>query len=259
MSYAAISDTERFFEQFATSYYGSRIQPVGTLYIDITSLQSDLESSYTRMNTYLDAINRIPIVPIGTNIKTGSYHPLLIEWNCCDTIYYKLKARHSQENAGKLPDWMEGFYRRGTQIFQDIANGYITLDTDTTNRGIGYPTIVARTGMATLYSNWDSGFYSGSDFAKQFRIKISDTSAGSNIGQAQFQYSEDDGVSYLAPNYFTGTVWCVIHSGLQIRWAAGLGTIAQLVVGDTWRIECIPVNMYHIQGNQVRSSTFRIG
>ena len=53
MSYAAIQDTEKFLEKFATNYYGSKLSPLGTLWIDTVSVQSDLDSSFGRINTYL--------------------------------------------------------------------------------------------------------------------------------------------------------------------------------------------------------------
>jgi len=261
-SYATYSDLDRFLEGFATHYYGNRNNPPGTVVIDTTTLDGDLDASFNRINVLLDSIGRVPIVPVGTNVKTGYYHPHLIEWNAVDTIYNKLRSRHMTEFRDGIPDWMQNFATRANEIFNDIIAGKVVLDTDTTNRGIGYPVKVGTiVGVATFHSNWDSGFYTASDYPKIFRIKISGTTEGSAIGQAYFQISEDDGYSYDATESATGTTWISIKSGLNVRWepAATLyGTQAQLSLGDTWQIRCVPMNVESIN-SMSRFKTFRRG
>lgn len=247
MSYASLRDLDRYFEKFATLYYGNVDNPAGTVVIATTDLLEDVNVSFNKLNTILDGFQRIPIVPIGTNIKTGSYHPYLVEANACDTIYTKLQARHMTEYANGLPEWMRAFGSRVDSILSMIASGNIVLDTDTTNRGIGYPIRLSGTGVATLYTNWDSGFYEGSDYPKELRIKVTDaTTVGSRVGEAYYKVSYDAGVSWETDNRTTGTEWQHIESGLKIRWAPGLGTSDQYVVGDEWKIDCIPVSIQHV-------------
>jgi hypothetical protein len=247
MGYAAISDFNRYFENFATIYYGNSANPAGTVEIATSQLQLDIEASFGKLNTILDGFQRIPIVPIGTNIKTGSYHPYLIEANACDTIYTKLYSRHAPEYSDGLPEWMRAFGTRVENILFLISQGNIVLDTDTTNRGIGYPIRVAGTGQATMYTNWDSGFYSASDYPKELRFKIIDTTTtGSNVGQAGYQISYDAGVSWEDGTRTTGTEWQSIVDGVKVRWAPGLGTIDQHIVNDQWKVNCIPMNIQHV-------------
>lgn len=261
MSYAQIVDFRRYYERFATLYYGDSENLAATAEISTTEMQSDIDASFNKLNTILDSFNRIPIVPIGTNLKTGSYHPYLIELNACDTIYTKLRARHQSEHSAGLPDWMTSFGSRCEWILSQIAQGGIALDTDTTNRGIGYPMIMVGSGVATIFSNWDSGFYDGSEYPKEYRLKIIDTTAvGSNVGQAYFTVSADGGASFETATRTTGTDWQDIEDGFKVRWypAATLGTNTQHVVGDEWKVDCIPVNVQHIS-QPSKYSTFKRG
>lgn len=245
--YATFSNFQELLEDFGTNYYGTSAG--GTLNgIDVTSWQSAIDSSFNRINIQLDTIDRIPIVPIGT-MKNGLYHSALIEWNVCDVIWNKLRSRHTPEYDGKLPEWMLGFGSRGKEIFNSILNDEISFETDTTNRGIGYPIPVTQVGVATFYSNWDSGFYNASDYARTYRIKITATTDGNLIGQPKFQLSLDDGYSYLVDTEaVTGTGWINLSTGLAFRWAPALspGTFKQLELGDTWKISCIPLNVSHV-------------
>ncbi len=208
----------------------------------------------------MDAIGRIPIVPVGTNPKTGSYHPALIEWNCLDTIELKLKARHASEFRDKFPDWMDYYGSRRNAIFTDIVSGRIVLDTDTTTRGIGYPVPVTKLGFATLYTNWNFGFYRATDYPKIFHVRINGTADGNDIGEAEFEISEDDGYSYLATTCDTGTNWIDMENGLWIRWSPGTltGTRRQLEYHDEWKITCIPSNIRTV-GYQSTFKTFGRG
>ena len=258
MSYATYLDLDRYLEGFATSYYGTLSQVAGTITIDFNTMQNDIDASYNKINSMLSSIQRIPIVPIGTNPKTGSYHPYLIEWNTMDSIYVKLRSRHAIEYGGALPQWMNDFGTRSMRIFDQIANGEIILDTDTSFHGIGYPIKLAGSGIATMYSNWDSGHYTSSDFQRTFRFKIVSTTNGSQIGQAEFKVSQDDGYSYLTDTWVTATNWCDIQSGLNIRWSPGLGTTDQLVIGDIWKVVCTPINILSV-GRDTVFKTFGRG
>jgi len=242
MSYVTLSDFERYFENFGTWYYGSRVLITGSIIIATSTWQNDIDASYNKINNILDSYTRIPIVPVGTNPSNGSYHPFLIEWNACDTIYTKLKARHSREFNNELPQWMMDFATRGKAIFDDIVSGKITLDTDTTNTGIGYPQRVTGTlSKAGFYSNWDSGWYRGSDYKKIYHFKITDIAVGTKVGQAKFQLSLDDGYSFEDTKNDTGTDWIDIEFGLKIRWTFPVSvTETQLALNDEWKIECIP-------------------
>jgi len=160
MAYATFSDFEQFFEGFGTNYYGTFVQQAGTNAIDLTAWQSAIDSSYNRINTMLDSVDKVPVVPIGTNVKSGAYHPNLIEWNCCDVIFVKLRSRHAREFNNMLPDWMSSFGSRCMQILDSINCGNIALDTDTTSSGIGFPQrVVGINSKASFFTNWDSGFY----------------------------------------------------------------------------------------------------
>ena len=248
MAYASIGHLNRYFENFGTLYYGDRDNNVGTMEIATADITADLEASFNRLNTMLDSIQRIPIVPVGTNVKTGSYNPFLIEWNCCDTIYEKLKARHIVETQGRLPEWMTYFGSRCNDIFNGIVNEKIPLDTDTTNRGIGYPITITKTGYAALFSNWDSGFYSRSDFPREYRVKIVGTTDGNGIGQAIFQVSEDGSFSFLTGTYTSGTQWLDLNHGLRVRFEHGsvTGSLSQLERLDEWKITCTPINVRNV-------------
>jgi len=259
MSYASISDLNRYLENFATNYYGARDGALGTISINGSLIQSDLESSFAKMNSMLDSLDLVPIVPIGTSVKTGSYNPFLIEWNCCDTIYNKLKSRHYAEFKGELPSWMIEFGSRGLNVFTDIMNGKITLDTQTTEKGIGYPEKIRQSGVAQFYSNWDSGYYTASDYKKVFHFKIISVTAGSSFGQAKFKISHDDGFTYDADEIFVGTEWINIANGLAIRWSPVVsGTNAQFGSADEWKVQCIPMNVVS-GGYSSRFKQFRVG
>jgi len=268
MGYAGKGDFERFYEGFATYYYGNRDNSAGTLEISTSVLDGDIASSFDRINILLDSIGRVPIVPVGTNVRTGKHHPHLIEWNVVDTIFTKLRARHMSEFRDKLPDWMLSFATRADQIFDDIVCGRVVLDTDTTTRGIGYPVKIAGRSVADFHTNWDSGFYSAVDFPKVFRFRVSGTSEGNEIGQAKFVISEDDGYSYLTGEYETGTSWIHIKNGLSIRWkpaaTLGIGTVVvegtptyynelQIEFGDVWQVKCVPMTVSGINSR----STFK--
>jgi hypothetical protein len=256
MAYCDFSDIERHFESFGTGYYGSMNGT--TLFIATTQWQSDIDASYGRMNILLDAVDRIPKVPIGTNLVTGSYHHALKEWNACDTIYTKLRARHSVEYNGNLPEWMLYFGSRSRELFTGIVDGNISLDLDTTNKGIGYPENIIKMGVAKFYSNWDTGYYSQSEYPKVYHFKVTE---GSVVGIAKFQVSYDDGFSYDSDAIDTGTSWIDIEGGLKIRWEnAGtlLGTQQQLVVNDEYKVSCIPINTRSVNVG-VRASTWKRG
>lgn len=262
MSYAAFEHFETYFEQFGTGYYGSLLHgDSGSLIIATNQWQIDIDASFNKINILLDSIGRIPIVPIGTNVKTGSYHPHLIEWNTVDTIFTKLKSRHSVEYKGALPEWMMSFYSRGESIFQKIQDEEIVLDTDTTNTGIGYPIPITKVGMATFYSNWDSGFYYQSEFPKFYRFKITNVSEGSSSGQAYFKYSNDDGFTWQSTEILTDSGWIAIEGGLEIRWANTgtlFGTQVQLALNDEYKVTCIPTNI-KTANSKVHVRTFRRG
>lgn len=262
MPYAVFADFNSYLEDFGTSYYGTRNYVTGSISIDTVAWNTDIQTSFNKINYMLDAVARIPMVPVGTSPKTGSYHPFLIEWNVCDVIYNKLKARHSQEYNNELPQWMKDYGSRGLQIFNDILSHKIVLDTDTSVTGIGYPQRISGGGMATLYSNWDSGFYRASDFPKRFRIRISGTNEGSRIGEAVFQVSYDGGFSYDEDDIRTGTEWVEVRDGLFVRWSPPFGTLvgtqSLLEIGDTWEILCTPANVRQT-GFDSRFRTFSRG
>lgn len=252
MSYAAFADFEKYVESYGTNYYGTFSELAGTITINTSKWQDDIDFSYNNINTILDSIGKIPLIPVGTQPRTGSYHPALIELNVCDAIYRKFNSRHIQEMNGKLPDWMTWFGTRCMQIFDDIETEKISFSTDTIRTGIGIPVKIRTSGYATLHNNWDFGFYSASDYPKTFHIKITGTIDGNGFGQTKFKWSEDSGVTFLAVTEQTvGSLWINIANGLQVRWQAGsaIGTNNQFEYNDEWKIECVPT--------QVRTSGFR--
>ena len=258
MAYAQFSDFENYLEGFGTSYYGTRDNLTGSISINTTKFQSDMDNSFNRINSILMSIDRIPLVPVGTNPRSGSYHPYLVEWNVVDTIFSKLKARHLIELNGILPEWMNDFGSRCNAIISGLVSGKITLDTDTSNTGIGMAVRVAGSGIATMYTNWDSGFYNGSDYNRIFRIKVTDFSNGSRVGQSKFVVSGDNGYSYDTALFDTGTSWVNIANGLQVRFAPGLGTSDQFVYGDTWSVEVKPQN-HNIVNRGPKFKRFSVG
>ena len=258
MAYASLSDFETYFEGFGTKYYGTKNTITGSIVVNTTKFTADLDNSYNKLNSILSSIGRIPNVPVGTNPKTGSYHPNIVEWNTIDTIYTKLRARHLIEYAGQFPEWMNYFGSRCNEIISGITSGAIAFDTDTVNTGIGMPIRRAGSGIATMYSNWDIGFYYGSDYPKIYRIKTSDFTNGSTIGKARFVVSADDGFSYGTDKYDTGTAWISIDKGLQIRFENGSGTNEQLTTTDVWSIETKPQNPNKVT-NAARFKRFDVG
>ncbi len=251
MSYGTFSHFDRYLESFATLYYGSDDNPAGTVVIDFISLQCDLDFSARQLDQRLDAITRIPIIPIGTSSKTGSYNPYIVEWNICDVIYQKLKSRHALEFKGNYPEWITGFGSRCDRIVNDIIEGNIVLDTDTTNKGIGAPQKILQIGVANFFSNWDSGYYQASDKPKSFRFRIAGTTDGNDVGQAKFICSDDAGYSWGSIYYPTNTNWVDIASGLKIRWEPIVltGTFKQLELNDEWQIQCIPFEIASINAD----------
>ena len=242
MGYANRSDFERFVEGFGTLYYGTQsADGEGIVEIDINKFQSDIDASYNNINIKLDGVDRIPITPIGTQ-SNGSFNQYLIDWNCYDTIYTKLRSRHLMQFGDNLPDWIRQFGTMSNAIEKMIREGDVVFETDTTNKGIGYPIRVTGSSIAKFYSNWDTGFYQASDYPKEYHFKIYGTLNGTNPGQAIFRYSKDGGVSYLSNDITTGTDWIAIDKGLEVRWGVIVGTSAQLAINDEWSITCIPVN-----------------
>lgn len=260
MGYAQIVDLNRYFENFATMYYGVEVgRSVGIDVSGTSEIMTDLGHSYDKINSMLESVGRVPIVPIGT-MKNGKHHPHLVEWNCSDMIYTKLKSRHSYEFNGELPGWMTQFATRCKEIFGDIASERITFDFDNTKSGIGYPTEVIRVGRAQLVTNWDSGFYFGSDYQRNFRIKIDGTGASNSISDSTFKVSNDDGYSWTTLAEKTGTDWVGIQTGFSVRWAYGStsGSQVQLNIGDEWRITCTPASINKVSSN-ARFKTFSRG
>jgi hypothetical protein len=254
MSYCDQSDPNRFFEGFDVGYYGTYSNGGTVMTIATTLLQADIDASYSRMNVLLDAVDRIPVIPIGTSTKTGSYNPALVEWNALDTIFTRLRARHSSEFNGNLPQWMRDYGSRCAEIYGQIVDGHIPLDTDTTNKGIGYPVAITKVGKANFYTNWDTGFYSQSDFPKTYRFKI--TGSSGTIGEDKFKISYDDGYTYDSAEILTDTGWIDIEYGLKIRWenyGTLSGTQTQLVLNDEYQVYCVPTNTKSVNaGAQVR-------
>jgi hypothetical protein len=259
MGYAKVSELDRYFENFATLYYSSEVGK--TVTIATQSILDDIEHSANKINSMLSSVNDIPIVPIGTQ-RNGSHNPYLIEWNCCDTIYNKLKSRHAYEYNGELPGWMMQFGSRGMQIFSDILENRITFEFNNTQSGIGFPTQVTHVGRAQLITNWDSGFYDGSDYTKTFGFKIIGTT-GTEIGQSTFSISTDGGYSYPSGTQTTGTGWIDIADGLQIRWSpqslGTTGSFRQLEINDEWTVTCVPANVTSITKGKSSFKTFSRG
>lgn len=246
MPYGTYLHFDQYLEGFATAYYGTKNELVGTVTIDFTSMELDLSMSYNKLNSQLEGITRIPIIPIGTNSRNGSYNPYLIEWNICDTIFNKLRSRHFTEYQGKLPEWMLDFGKRCDDILDEIYSGKIVLETDTTNKGIGISQKVRTLGFATMFSNWDSGYYSGSDFEKTFHIKITGTTAGTGFDQAEFSVSDNDGYSYSTDKTKVSAGWVSIQSGFCVRWSPPTGTLTGtqnlFEYNDEWKVVCTPQN-----------------
>ena len=258
MAYATFADFERYLEKFGTRYYGVFDEPTGVVVIGTTAWQADVDAAFDRVNNMLDSISRIPIIPVGTSVRTGNYNPYLVEWNTVDAIYHKLVARHVTEfGLNGLPQWIQDFGSRSIQIYDNLLNEKIILDTDTSFRGIGYPIRGSVAGNGTFFSNWDSGYYRASDFPKTYRFKISATTEGNAIGQAKYQTSEDDGYSWLPDETPTGTSWIDVADGLTIRWQP-YGTGNQCNLGDWWKITCKPVSI-RATGQPSKVKTFPRG
>ena len=257
MNYCAGEHFERILEGFATLYYGTQAGGTGTIEIATSVFESDINSSFNRINNVLDGFDRVQVVPIGTE-SNGSYNQALVDWNVLDTIYTKLVARHWIQLQGNMPDWMSEFGSRARKIECDIKDGYITFEVDTTQKGIGYPIRVAGTGASPFYSNWDTGYYEGSDFEKTFHFRINSVTDGTTPNKAQFIVSDNGGYSWWDGTYTTGTDWASVKDGLQVRWGYTTGTNPMLVVGDEWKINCVPVNKIS-QGQSSGYKTFRRG
>ena len=241
MPYATGEHFDRMLEGFATAYYGTQSDNgTGTVQINVSQFLSDIQMSYDKINVKLDSIDRIPVTPIGTQ-SNGSHHPYLIEWNVCDTIYTKIRSRHLFEYGDNMPEWIKEFGSRSQMIESMIVSGDIVFETDTTNKGIGYPIRVTGSSIAKFYSNWDSGYYEASDYPREYHFKINDVSGGTNPNQAKFIFSKDSGISYETGTYTTGTDWIDVEKGLKVRWGYSSGT-NQLALNDEWKITCIPVN-----------------
>lgn len=249
MPYATPEHFERILEGFGTAYYGTQSNNgTGTVEVNVSQFWSDIYSSWNTINLKLDGIDRIPVVPVGTQ-SNGSFNQYLVDWNVFDTIYTKLRSRHLFQYGDNLPEWIKEFGTRSDNIEKMIRDGVVTFETDTTNKGIGYPIRVYGTSIAKFYSNWDTGFYSASDYPKEYHFKIIGTTDGTNPGYAKFRYSKDNGMSYLPDELTTGTDFQSIDSGLEVRWALTAGSLAQLAINDEWKITCTPVNTLSISGD----------
>lgn len=259
-SYATFADCERYLESFGTNYYGTSIN--GTISIDTTSWANDLEAAYDSINVQLSTIERVPIIPVGTSVSTGRFHPHLIEWNAVLAIYRKVYSRHAYEFRGNVPEWVSIFGSRAAQVFEDIAYGKVSLFTDVTWKGIGYPVPVTRVGRGTFYSNWNTGFYQYSANSKTYRFRVIGTTNGNLPGQAEFVVSHDDGYSWETGTRTTGTAWIDIEYGLAVRWEnTGTlygGTQYQINRLDEYQITCVPPSM-NAPRSRVEAKTFRRG
>jgi len=256
-SYCSGEHFERFVEGFATLYYGSQEGGTGAIQIATTQLLSDISSSYNKINNVLDGFDRVQVVPIGTE-SNGSYNQALIDWNALDVIYTKLVSRHWIQFQGNLPDWIAEFGSQAKRIEEQVREGYITFETDTTRKGIGYPIKLSGTPASRFFSNWDIGYYTGSDYEKEFHFKIIDTSEGTTPNTAKFVVSDNGGYSWWSGTFVAGTAWTSIVNGLAVRWEYAVGTLPMLTVGDSWRITCVPTNKLS-QGQSSSYKTFGLG
>lgn len=258
MAYAVFSHFETYLEQFGTRYYGVYNEIAGTTTIDTVQWQADIDAAFDKINNLLDSVPRIPFVPVGTMSRTGSYNPYLVEWNCVEAIYQRLRSRHAPEFADQLPQWIQDFGKRGQDIYNGIESERYILESDSSSQGIGYPIKVTVTGIGTFHTNWNFGLYHASDYTKEFRFRVTGTLGGNAIGQAVFQVSEDGGASFLPDVHTTGTEWQEIRDGLMVRWQPGVGTNNQLNINDEWKTTCVP-SMVRNVGSPVRWKRFERG
>lgn len=256
-TYVSTQDLDTLLENFVSKYYGSYIDGADDVTIG-TQYSVDLSNSYQQANEWLSGVNSIKTVPIGTQ-SDGNYpfNVRMLQGNLM--IYHRLLGAHYGEFSDGIPGWIRVYLNRANDIYSDIKNMRVVFADDITQgeSGIGQGTFVSRSGMANWYTNWETGYYRASDFAKTYSVRIDGTLSGNSIGQSTFKWSKDGGASFIGTSIVTATTWTELEEGLKIRFEP-IGTGNQLEFGDRFDIRCVPMNIQAKSG-QVRNVYFRRG
>lgn len=257
-TYCGTADLNRLLESFISDYYGT------TGYASTGTVWDDMQACYNRVNERLDGMGRFTS-PIGTQTD-GRYPQQLIDWQGCLVIYEKIASRHLSEFE-RVPEWVQDYNIRATAIEELLEQGAVLFKDELaiSEVGISAPSIVATTGFATLYNNYDDPRYPylGDDVLRTYRVVIDGTGAGNAIGQATFKWSMDNGVSWESSNQTSGTEFKELNNNVWISWqpARGLtGTQRQLEINDQWSFTCRPLSKKtYGGGNTFQVRTFERG
>lgn len=256
-TYTSTQDLDTLLEGFVSRYYGSYIDGSEDITIG-TQYSVDLANSFQQTNEWLSGVNHIKVIPIATQ-SDGNYpfNVRMLQGNLM--IYHRLLGAHYGEFSEGIPGWVRVYLSRANDIYTDIKSQRVVFTDDITQgeSGIGQGTFVSRTGVANLYTNWETGFYRAADFAKTYSIQIDGTTDGNNIGQSTFKWSKDGGISFVGTNVDTGTTWIELEAGLSVRWEP-IGTGVQTSLGDRFDVRCIPANV-GVKAGGVRNVTFGRG
>jgi hypothetical protein len=256
-TYISGQDLDTALEGFITKYYGSNIDGAEEITIG-TQYGVDMGNSYSQTNEWLSGVNHIKTIPFGTQSDGNyPYHVRMLQANLM--IYNRLKSAHYGEFDAGIPGWINTYLTRANEILSDIREQKAVFADDTTQgeSGIGIGTYVTHSGAANWYTNWETGFYWASDFAKTYSIVIDGTTGGNSIGDSTYKWSKNGGVSFEETGQTTATTWTEVEAGLFIRWEPN-GTSNQLEYGDRFDVRCVPSNIA-VKSGGVRPVTFGRG
>lgn len=259
-TYCGQQDLDSLLEGFTNKYYGTFLNDDPDSFAIGTQFYADLGFSFDETNEWLSAISSIKQIPIGTMPTSGLFplHVRMLQANL--TIYARLKSKHYGEFVNGIPSWISTYITRAREILSDIKNQNVVFETDIYQgeSGIGVGSFTAKAGLANWYTNWETGVYQGSDFSRNYVIQIDGTTAGQQIGTATFKYSNDNGVTWATMGVPTNTNWTDVENGLWMRWEAVGTSTAQLSIGDSFSVRCVPINI-PVKSGGLRQITFRRG
>ena len=257
-TYCSSTDLDLLLDGFVNKYYGTYLDEGSDLTLS-TLYYEDLNRSFVETNELLGGVPHIKTLPFATQ-SDGNYpvHVRMLQGNLL--IFNRLRSRHYGEFTDEFPSWINAFKNRADGILASIRGQNVVFDQDITvgESGIGVGTFSSRSGLANLYTNWETGVYTADDYPKNYVITIDGTSEGNSIGSSTFKWSNDGGVSWIAATQYTATTWVDIEDGITIRWEPiGTGTL-QCNYGDVFQFRCVPYNITPKSGG-IRQVTFLRG
>ena len=246
--YCDPADLDDVIENFTGDFFGT-----GT---DGTTLANNFITKISgQIDERLRGIASVPTVPIGTQMD-GQYPPSVKRVTAIEAVRQKLISRIGLTIDEETQRRLDLIYAEQENIYTDLENGRIVFaEKPSSQEGDISPSyIVSKAGAGQCISNHDGwgGLYSGTDYERFYRIKI--TTAGA-VNEAVFDWSNDDGVSWNGSELTAGTDWTEIENNLYVRFT-GTASADDFKIDDTWRIHCVPSRIAPESGRNVRIKHF---